>query len=353
MLKLLQGIKVLDLSRLLPGPLCSYYLAELGAEVIKIEPPEGDYARFFPPLKKDTSYAFLQLNHNKKIVTLDLKKNSDYETFISMVVDSDVVLESFRPGVVNNLKIDFDQLKKINPKLVYCSITGYGQDGPYKNHPGHDINYLGYAGILDQIGNSGSAPVLTNFQIADVAGGSLHACVAIMAALVSAQKKQQAHYLDVSMLDCVIALNQMALATFQGKMKDVPRGCDMLSGGLPFYSLYQTKDGRFMALGALEEKFWLKFCMAIGKKEWGVWHRESRQKYPEIAQALSQLFISKNMHEWVSLLENQECCCTPILRISETLLDPQIKARAIFVSKSRPEEGEFIACPFPVKIKSS
>ena len=184
----LDGVKILDLTRLLPGPLASMYLADLGAEVIKIEDPEiGDYARQIPPMKEKSSWNFLMMNRNKKSVTLNLKQSADKEKFLNLVKSADVVMESFRPGICAKLGIDYEVCKAINPRIVFCSLTGYGQTGPYKNKAGHDINYLGYAGILDQMGKKDS-PNLINFQIADIAGGTLTSCIGILAALFRAQK---------------------------------------------------------------------------------------------------------------------------------------------------------------------
>lgn len=331
MLKLLDGIKVLDLTRLLPGPLCTMYLAELGAEVIKID-PEKDYT-------KDISrHAFLQLNQHKKSEVMD--------RFLELVKDSHVVVESFRPGVTQKLGIDFESVKKINPSIVYCSITGYGQTGPYKDLPGHDINYLAYSGILDQMGTD-ERPALSNFQIADLAGGSLSACVGILSAIISSQKNKFAHFIDISMLDCVMGLNQVALATYQAKQKDIPRNQDLLNGGFPFYSLYETSDKRFIALGALEEKFWKNFCQAIQKPEWISWH--SAKPDPQYREAIASLFKTKTMRDWEQLLQDKECCVSPVLNMSEALQNPQIVSRGMVQTKTSENDEEFLTFQFPVK----
>jgi alpha-methylacyl-CoA racemase len=353
MLKLLEGVKVLDLTRLLPGPVCTWYLAELGAEVTKIEPPEGDYVRHIPPLAKKNSYVFLQLNFNKTCLTLDLKQDSDLQILKDKVKDAQVFVESFRPGVAKSLGIDFESLKKINPTLVYCSITGYGQTGPYRDFPGHDLNYLAYSGILEQIGNRGAPPALSNFQIADLSGGSLSACVGILAALLSAQKKKTAHHLDISMLDCVMGLNQIALATYQAGMKDVPRGADLLAGGFPFYSIYEVKDGRYGALGALEKKFWKNFCEAVGKGDWISWYGQSPEKFADFRREIGELFKTKMLPEWEALLGDKECCFSPILKISETFKNPQVVARNVYRTHHSEEDGDFLVMDFPIKVDPS
>ncbi|HXH74330.1 MAG TPA: CoA transferase [Bacteriovoracaceae bacterium] len=345
MLKLLEGIKILDLTRLLPGPLCTLYLAELGAEVIKIEPPEGDYVRYIPPKAKKNSYIFLQLNHNKKNKTFDLKDPEHRKEFLALVKDAQVVVESFRPGVTKSLGIDFEALKNINPSLVYCSITGYGQSGPYRDFAGHDINYLATSGILEQMGN------LANFQIADLAGGSLSACVGILAALLDSQKNKRAHFIDVSMLDCVMGLNHVALAGYQSGRIDIPLGEDLLSGGFPFYGLFTTKDGRQFALGALEVKFWKNFCEATNKTEWIKWHSEPQRNYPRFKSEIAGLFLTRTMREWEDLLKDKECCGSSVLKFSEALMDPQVKSRQMLKEHQTPEDGPFKSYKFPIIIE--
>lgn len=350
MLKLLEGIKVLDLTRLLPGPLCTWYLCELGAEVLKIEPPEGDYVRYIPPLAGKNSFIFLQVNFNKQFKTLDLKTPEDLNFFLNLVKEADVVVESFRPGVTESLGIDFKTLKTVNPSIVYCSITGYGQTGPYKDYPGHDLNYISYAGILDQIGIPDGRPSIPNFQIADLSGGALTSCTGILAALLHAKKNQTAHYLDISMFDSVMSLNQVALATYQSKMRDIGRGEDLLTGGFPFYNVYQTSDNRFISLGALEFKFWEKFCQTTGNQDWIKWHKESPINYPAHKQELEKFFASKSLNEWNELLKNSECCYSPILTLSETMMDPHVQARGLYRKENSEEEGDFLTFNFPIKV---
>lgn len=341
----LSGIKVLDLTRLLPGPLCTLYLAQLGAEVIKIEPPEGDYVRFIPPLAKKNSFVFLQLNQHKKLRSLDLKAAPDREEILKLVADAQVLVESFRPGVMAELGLSYEELKKINPALIYCSITGYGQTGPYKDRPGHDMNYLATAGVLEQM------PGLANFQIADVAGGSLSSCVGILATLLRAQKTGEGCFIDVAMLDCTLALNHVALATYQGTGRDIGAQEDLLSGGFPFYALYETSDQRRIALGTLEQKFWKNFCLAIGRPEWVPWHTSGKAQYPQIALALRDLFRSKTLREWTELLADKDCCVSPLLRPSEVKADPQVRARGLLTELSTAEDGTVTTFAFPLRFQ--
>lgn len=255
---LLSGLRVLDLSRLLPGPFCTLQLAQLGAEVIKIEEPDGgDYTRALSPA------LFNIVNRGKKSVTLDLRLDADVERFKEMVKHADVVIESFRPGVMEKLGCGYDTLKAVNPKLVYASLTGYGQTGPYRDRPGHDLNYLGYAGVLDQTGLSGKRPGMSNVQIADLAGGALTCALGILAAVQGAQKSGAGCWVDAGMLDGTLALQTMALATLHEQGRTFPRGKDFLTGALPNYNLYRCRDGKYLAVGALEPKFFLKFLREI------------------------------------------------------------------------------------------
>lgn len=255
---LLNGITVLDLTRLLPGPYCTQQLAQLGATVIKIEDPNGgDYARSLSPA------LFALVNRGKQSITLDLRQTADQEKFKTLVKDADVVVESFRPGVMKKLGCDYETLKTINPKLVYAAITGYGQDGPYAERAGHDMNYLATAGVLDQIGSAGAAPSLSNVQIADLAGGAMNGAIGILAAVIGAQASGQGEFVDVSMTDGALAMNTVALAAINQTGKTPKRGDDMLSGALPNYRVYKCRDGRYLAIGALEPQFFIRVLNGV------------------------------------------------------------------------------------------
>lgn len=351
---LLSGLRILDLSRLLPGPFCTLQLAQLGAEVIKIEEPEGgDYARALSPA------LFNIVNRGKKSVTLDLRTQHDTKRFKGMVKDADVVLESFRPGVMDKLGCGYDVLKQINPKLVYASLTGYGQTGPYRDRPGHDLNYLGYAGVLDQTGLAGKRPWMSNVQIADLAGGALTCAIGILAAVQGAQKSGEGCWVDVGMLDGSLSLQSMALATLHEQDRTFPRGKDFLTGALPNYNLYRCRDGKYLAVGALEPKFFIRFLREItpawlwGKK------KQAPSSSPHTAKtdqpktnndmgALSQLsksptkarwllmplrwliagiLITRRRDDWESRLGDADACISANLTLEEALQSEQVKAR--------------------------
>src|SRR6185369_3767968 len=260
----LTGIRVLDLTRLLPGPVATLHLADLGAEVIKIEDPQvGDYARTLGTGQGEDSAYFRMINRNKQGLRLDLKKAEGVAVFLRLVRDADVVVESFRPGVMDKLGVGYATVAALNPKITYCSISGYGQDGPYRELAGHDINYLGYAGVLDQIGSEGDQPAIPNFQIADLLGGALTAAMGILAAVVEAQRTGLGRYIDVSMTDSVLAHTYFTMLRLNDAGHSAPRGGDLLSGGLPCYATYRCADGKYMAVGALEGKFWKVCCTVL------------------------------------------------------------------------------------------
>jgi len=257
--KPLSGIRVLDLTRLLPGPVATLHLADMGADVVKIEDTEaGDYARVMGRVRETgnpgappMSDFFRLVNRNKRAMRLDLKQPQGREVFLRLAKDADVVVEGFRPGVMAKLGVGYDALAAVNPRLVYCSITGYGQDGPYADRAGHDINYIGYAGVGDQIGTA-DAPVVPNFQIADLLGGALTPVMGILAALIDARSSGRGRHVDVAMTDAVLAHAILPLLGFLEHGKTPARGSGMLDGGLPCYNVYRTRDGLWMAVGALE-----------------------------------------------------------------------------------------------------
>lgn len=314
---LLAGVRVIDVSRLLPGPYCSLMLAQLGAEVIKIEEPQGgDYAR---SLDADM---FELVNRGKRSIALDLRKAEEVDAFARLVATADVVLESFRPGVMDKLGCGYERLKAINPKLVYAALTGYGQDGPYRHRAGHDINYLGYAGVLDQMGEAGSAPTLANVQIADLAGGALHCAVGILAALIGARASGQGTFVDASMLDGSLALNIMAMGALRrGAVQ--PRGEDMLTGGEPWYRVYACADTGHVALGALEPKFRAAFCAAVQRPDLAALQGAA------LREALERLFASRTRAQWREQLEGVDACASVVLSLAEVIDDPQVQARKL------------------------
>ncbi len=354
----LEGVRVLDLTRLLPGPMCSLHLADMGADVIKIEDPGlGDYARWMGPMKGEESGFFQALNRNKRGLSLDLKQAAGVELFLELARDADVVIESFRPGVVDRLGIGYDAVRAVNPGIVYCAISGYGQSGPWRERAGHDINYCATAGILEQSGARGGPPAPGNFQIADLAGGALSAAMAISAALVGAARRGEGRYLDVSMTDCAMAHNLLPLVAHDAEGQSRPRGGDFLSGELPCYAVYETADGRHMALGALEEKFWRRFCEQLGRPDLALLYAAAGDEREAVRHELEVIFRSRSQAEWVELFADTDCCLTPVLSIGEALVCEQISARGLYrpqpPSKGQPQTGEIAQFAFPVQMSDA
>src|SRR5574343_1226621 len=321
----LAGIKVLDLTRLLPGPVATLHLADLGAEVIKIEDPQvGDYARTLGTGQGEDSAYFRMINRNKQGLVLDLKRPEAVAVFLRLVETADVVVESFRPGVMDKLGIGYDRLAAVNPKITCCSISGYGQDGPYKDLAGHDINYLGYAGVLDQIGLEGSAPAIPNFQIADLLGGAMTAVMGILAAVFDAQRSGKGRQVDVSMTDSVLAHTYFAMLRLNDVGRSAPRGTDFLSGGLPCYATYRCADDRYMAVGALESKFWALCCATLGQPAW-----VGRQWDPVLRDEMAALFASAPRDVWAERFATVDCCVTPVLSPEEALENLHLNRKSV------------------------
>ena len=321
---LLRGIRVLDLSRLLPGPHCTMLLAQLGAEIIKIEEPNGgDYARSL------STEMFSVINRGKQSLTLDLRKPEGVAILKQLVAEADVLLESFRPGVMDKLGCGYETLKAVNPKLVYAALTGYGQTGPYRDRAGHDMNYCGYAGALDQIGSASGGAVLSNTQIADLAGGSLTCAVGILAAVIGARASGQGAFVDSAMLDGTLALQVVALGTLRTIGKTLPRGTDMLTGAIPNYNLYECADGKWFALGTLEMKFWQSYCTRIGRDDLAKKPMAPGKLAEDVKAEVATLFKTRTRDEWEAFLAPADACTSGIYSLEEALQNEQVRARGL------------------------
>jgi crotonobetainyl-CoA:carnitine CoA-transferase CaiB-like acyl-CoA transferase len=327
--KPLAGVRVLDLTRLLPGAVATLHLADLGADVIKIEDTDaGDYSRAMGRVRDGMSDSFRLLNRNKRAMRLDLKQARGRETFLRLAKAADAVVESFRPGVVARLGVDYERVRAVNPRVVYCSISGYGQSGPYAQRAGHDINYVGYAGIGDQIGTA-ERPVVPNFQIADLLGGALVPVMGILAALLDARSSGKGRYVDVSMTDAALAHAVFPLLGMLEQGKARARGAGMLDGGLPCYNVYRTKDDRFMAVGALERKFWVTLCGILGCPELGEKHIVYGADAAPVKERVARTFASRTQSEWTRIFADADCCVSPVLSIDESLQNEQLRARGM------------------------
>ncbi len=264
----LSGLKVLDFSTLLPGPYATLLMADMGADVLRVEAlKRPDMLRSTPPMVDGISAAHATINRNKRSLAVDLKKKSAIELMKKLVASHDVLVEQFRPGVMARLGLDYETLKAINPGLIYCSITGYGQTGPMANRAGHDINYLSLSGLASYTGRKRSGPVPPGVQVADVAGGSHHAVMGILAAVFQRQGTGQGQHIDISMSDAALSLNAVFGASYLAGGKVPGLEEDLLNGGI-FYDFYQTSDNRYLSVGSLEPQFATGFFQAIGKPEW-------------------------------------------------------------------------------------
>jgi len=329
----LDGVRVLDLTRLLPGPVCTLHLADLGADVVKIEDTGGgDYARSLGSRPGAVSAFFRMVNRNKRSVAVDLKDPRGRSAFLRLARDADVIVEGFRPGVVAALGVDHAACAAVNPRVVYASISGYGQTGPRAALAGHDINYLGWAGVLDQTGSRSGAPALSNLQIADLLGGGAGAAIAILAALVGVQRQGRGRYIDVAMADGVLAHNIFALHAREQWGRTLPRGEDMLTGGLPCYGVYPTADGRWLAVGALEEKFWRTLCATIGRDDLLPGQYAQGDEGARVRGELEALFATAPLAEWLRRFDGVDACVAPVATLDEALADRQFAARGMIVA---------------------
>jgi crotonobetainyl-CoA:carnitine CoA-transferase CaiB-like acyl-CoA transferase len=338
----LSGIRILDLSRLLPGAYASQMLADFGADVIKIEEPgSGDYGRSMPPHGPGgMSLYFLAINRNKRSVTLNLKTAAGREVFLRLASRADVVLESFRPGVLQRLGLGYEQLKEVNPGLIYCAITGYGQDGPYRLRAGHDLNYAGYAGLLHYNRGSNGEPAMPPTQLGDLAGGSYMAVTGILAALVGRNQTGEGRMIDVSMTEGVMSLLPLISTTYLNTDHAPQPGHSPLDGGLPCYNIYETRDGKHVTLAALEYKFWHTFCTHIGHLELLPFHLPAGPEEREQAlEMLRAIFKTRTRDEWMAELADIDACVGPVYTLDEALNDEHARARGVSVASSPDEQG--------------
>lgn len=326
----LSGIRILDLSRLLPGPYATMLLADLGAEVIKIETPGlGDYMRIIPPFVKDArtgediGAAFLMVNRNKLSVALNFRNKRGKEIFLRLVQTADVVVETFRPGAAEKWGIGYAALHALNPRLVYCSLSGYGQTGPYRDRAGHDLNYIALAGLLTANGVAGGPPIPPAVQIADLSGGML-AAIAMLAALIGREKTGVGQFLDVSLFEGALSWASTMIGGTYAAGKPVERGKMQLNGGMACYNVYETRDGKFITLGAIEPHFWSAFCKAVGRED-----LNPRQQEFEAVKDVAAIFKTRTFDEWLELFKNVDACIEPVREFAETLDDPQVRHRGL------------------------
>jgi crotonobetainyl-CoA:carnitine CoA-transferase CaiB-like acyl-CoA transferase len=351
---ILSGLRILDFSTLLPGPFATMMLADMGADVIKVESPyREDITKHLPPMDGEVSAAFAHLHRSKRSLALDLKQEEAKEVVYQLIKEYDIVIEQFRPGVMDRLGIGYDKLKEINPKIIFCSITGYGQTGPLKDRAGHDNNYLSLAGVSSYSFRKNQAPVPAGIQVADLAGGSMPGVIGILAAVYHREKAGEGQYIDISITDAVFSLNAIyGSGYFVGGVE--PTAESMLLNGGSFYDYYETKDQRYLSVGSLEPQFQTRLCELIGDGQLiqlSCSHRiEEQQLFKEkLVEAIKQ----KTFDEWLTLLgDHFDGCVEPVLTFSESVRHPQIKARELVVSVPRLHGGTQQQIAFPIKFST-
>ncbi|MFQ5458041.1 MAG: CaiB/BaiF CoA transferase family protein [Myxococcota bacterium] len=351
----LSGVKILDLSRLLPGPFCTLMLADMGAEVVKVEDPNGgDYGRWAPPLLGNLSSHFHALNRNKKSIALNLKQAEGVSLFLHLVKKFDVVIEQFRPGVMDRLGVGYQEVRKANPRIVYCSLSGYGATGPYRDRAGHDLNYMGIAGAASITGPRGGPPVVPGVQVGDIGGGALMCAIGVLAALNHRNRVGEGQFVDVSMMDGIVSWLALQAADYFAEPGEDPRPGDMrLNGSLLCYRIYETADGREMTMGALEPKFWEAFCKAVGKEHLiAEQYAQGPAREKPLAE-LEALFRSKTFDEWVAFCADKDVMLEPVLRFSEAFSHPQVKAREMVMEVNDPRTGPQRQLGFPIKFSET
>jgi len=321
---------VLDLTRLLPGGYCTLLLADLGADVVKVEEPgRGDYIRWTPPLVEGQSAAHWALNRGKRSLTLNLKDPEGVGLLHRLAERADVLVESFRPGVMDRLGAGFESLREASPGLVYCAITGYGQDGPYRDRVGHDVNYIGQGGILGITGSAGGPPVVPGVQIGDLAGGGMAAAIGILAALVERDRTGRGRFVDTAMLDGVVSWLTIHAGTFLATGEEPVRGTMPLSGGYACYRVYRCADDRWLTVGALEPQFWRALCEALEVPELVDEQFGSPERQLEMAARLEGIFAGRPRDDWLEALAGLEVCVGPVNSLEEAFRDPQVVHRGM------------------------
>lgn len=339
------------MSRLYPGPLATMLMGDLGADVIKFEDLNSpDYMRLIPPFAGGESAGYLAVNRSKRSLACDSRSDKGKELFFRLVATADLVVEQFRPGVLDKMGLGYEAALRYNPRIIYVSLTGYGQTGPYAAEAGHDLNYIGYAGILGVTGTA-ATPIIPGPQIADVAGGAYLAVIAAMSALWSREKSGEGQHVDVSMLDGVLPLMTLQMA-HHWCGESSRRGRMALSGELPCYGVYRCADGKFIALAALEEKFWNNFCELVRREEWKSLHYDMGER-ENLRVRLQALFATKSREEWVRLAAGKDVCLTPVLEPAEVENDAHLRAREMFGELSHPTCGNIKCLGVPVKFSKT
>ncbi|MCD6359102.1 MAG: CoA transferase [Dehalococcoidia bacterium] len=345
----LEGIRILDLSRQAPGPYCTMILGDMGAEVVKIERAPGkgeDLIKNVPAnmrgwiISKNGDVLDPAYSRNKKSIALNLRSEEGREIIYRLAKEADVVVEGFRPGVAKRLSVDYETLKKINSRIVYCSISGYGQEGPYRNMPGHDINYISMAGAQGLIGNPDGSPSIPLNLIADYAAGSLQAAIGILTALLAREKTGKGQYVDVSMLDGVVSLLTMMAHHYFSTGEVLERGKSWINGGVPYYNNYRTREGKYISIGCVEPHFWENLCRVLGREDFIPHQGATGEKKEEIYSSLEEIFLTRTRDEWFDLLAKENVCVGKVYAMDEVISDPQVVQQQMIIEVDDGDGGK-------------
>jgi crotonobetainyl-CoA:carnitine CoA-transferase CaiB-like acyl-CoA transferase len=335
----LASLKVLDFSTLLPGPFATMMLADLGADVVRVEAPDRpDWVRILPPFDGDVSAWHSLLNRNKRSLAIDLKQPGAIQVIHRLVQTYDIVVEQFRPRVMDRLGVGYETLRAANPRLIYCALTGYGQTGPYRDRAGHDLNFMALAGMLSHTGRKDSGPAGMGVQVADVGGGSFGAITAILAAVIQRQITGQGQFIDISMFDMALAWNSLAAAEFLASDMNPGYETGPLNGG-SVYDTYRTRDGRYLAVAGLEPKFWQGFCQAIGRPDlegFAALNMDG-QMQPTIKAEIAAVIEQRSLVEWLAVFAPLDVCVEPVLTTEEALTHPHVAERSLVVDVPKPD----------------
>ncbi len=337
----LTHLRMIDLSRQMPGPFCSMLLADLGVDVLHIANPSDPMGVGIPFMAR-----------NKRSMTLNLKSEPGRDILLRLVRDADIVLEGYRPGVPQRLGIDYERLRGVNPRLIYCTISGFGQDGPYRDRVGHDINYLGYAGVLNYVGAAGGPPVIPGVQIADIGGGALMAAVGILSAVIARERTGAGQFIDISMLDGSLVWNayHMVLWLFSGHLPS--RGGEQLTGRYACYNVYETSDGRYLTIGAFETHFWATLCRHFGREDFIEAQWEEGERRDTMLRFFRDAFRTKTLAAWMRELGDQDICVGPVNTLEEVFADPQLRHRHMVGDLDTPS-GRALAIGTPIKLSGT
>ena len=356
----LEGIQILDLSYQGPGPFCTAILSDLGASVTRINPPPGAGARQAAGESGTREAACSASNRNKRSIFLNLKSEEGRRIFRLMADRTDVIVEGFRPGVVRRLGIDYETVSQTNPGVIYCSVTGYGQEGPYRELPGHDVNYISFAGVLELIGEAERPPVIPLNLVADYGAGGMSAAIGILSAIIAREKTGRGQYVDISLTDTTISLlTQVLLDPYLATGNAPRRGEHALSGSYPCYAVYETKDGGFISLGCLEPWLWESLCREIGREEFILYNMtrarvpEEEPKWQEIREHLTQLFLTRTRDEWFEQMRDKNIPIGKVLSLEEVFADPQVLHRRMVIELEHPTEGRVRQVGIGIKLSDT